>query len=259
MESKDISAFWLKIMAITGMTLQHAALALRGMFSLPVEIFLQISGGLTFPILAFLLVEGFRATSDLKKYKKRILIFAIISIVPHMIALGSGANIMFTLLFGLIILELRAQYGKTFVFWILFTLLALASLFFDWGIIGVVVILLYDIIKCEKKRRIIGPIVAAVGAVIISVLLGAALSPLLTEEALATMNETTTIAGAFFPIGSLLAIPLLLMYKGNRGPRMKWFFYVFYPAHLAILAVLSLVFDTNVLVNMVRDVLSYIT
>ena len=37
-------------------------------------------------------------------------------------------------------------------------------------------------------------------------------------------------------IYSLLAVPLLLLYSGKRGrARMKYFFYVFYPLHLALL------------------------
>ena len=112
---KGISAFWLKIIAITGMVLQHTALSLRGMFPLPVEIFLQLAGGITFPVLAFFIVEGFRATSDLGKYKRRIMIFGFISILPHLFSLGSGLNIMFVLFFGLIVLEVRKKYGDDMV------------------------------------------------------------------------------------------------------------------------------------------------
>jgi hypothetical protein len=37
-------------------------------------------------------------------------------------------------------------------------------------------------------------------------------------------------------IFSLLAIPLLLLYSGKRGtPKLKYFFYLFYPLHLAAL------------------------
>jgi len=63
-------------------------------------------------------------------------------------------------------------------------------------------------------------------------------------------TEYATIAGVFFPVGMLLAIPLLLMYKGERGPRMKWLFYTFYPIHLAVLAVLSIILGTNNLLTM---------
>ena len=35
---------------------------------------------------------------------------------------------------------------------------------------------------------------------------------------------------------SLLAIPLLLLYSGKRGKaNLKYFFYIFYPVHLAVL------------------------
>ena len=39
---------------------------------------------------------------------------------------------------------------------------------------------------------------------------------------------------------SLIAVPLILMYNGQRGRRnMKSFFYIFYPAHLAVLELLA--------------------
>lgn len=42
---------------------------------------------------------------------------------------------------------------------------------------------------------------------------------------------------------SWLAIPLLLLYSGQRGRwRMKWFFYLFYPAHFVVLALLQQIF-----------------
>jgi len=246
-ESKGISAFWLKIIAITGMVLQHAALSLSGMFPLPVEIFLQLAGGITFPVMAFFIVEGFRATSDLGKYRRRLWIFGFISILPHLFSLGSGLNIMFTLFFGLIALELRKKYGNAPKFWVLFILLLLASALFDWGVVGLVVILLYDTIQDEKTRRIVGPIVAVGGTLIYSTILVTVLGNFIDFEA---KMADTTIAGAFFPVGMFLAIPLLLMYKGERGPRMKWLFYTFYPIHLAVLAVLSIILGTNNLLNM---------
>ena len=40
---------------------------------------------------------------------------------------------------------------------------------------------------------------------------------------------------------SLLAIPLLYCYNGQRGKwKMKYFFYIFYPAHLVLLQGLAM-------------------
>jgi hypothetical protein len=37
-------------------------------------------------------------------------------------------------------------------------------------------------------------------------------------------------------LAALAAVPLLCLYNGKQGPKIKWAFYVFYPAHLAVLA-----------------------
>ncbi|MDR1603378.1 MAG: conjugal transfer protein TraX [Gracilibacteraceae bacterium] len=44
---------------------------------------------------------------------------------------------------------------------------------------------------------------------------------------------------------ALLAVPLIAMYNDRRGPKVKWAFYAFYPAHLAILAALAVIIFRN--------------
>jgi hypothetical protein len=46
-----------------------------------------------------------------------------------------------------------------------------------------------------------------------------------------------------FQLGVFLVVPLLSRYNGIRksGDGYKWFFYVFYPAHLLLIAVLKFV------------------
>ena len=43
-----------------------------------------------------------------------------------------------------------------------------------------------------------------------------------------------------FQFGTLLALPLLRAYNGRKGRNIggKWFFYIFYPAHLLALGLL---------------------
>ena len=49
-----------------------------------------------------------------------------------------------------------------------------------------------------------------------------------------TMSEIQAFA--------LLALPLLLLYSGKRGKvKMKYFFYVFYPLHLAALEGIAMI------------------
>jgi len=237
MEQRGISAFTLKLIAIVGMILQHTVLALPGVFPFGVEVAFNIAGGLTFPILAFFLVEGFKHTSDLSKYKKRILIFAFIAFIPHLISLGTGLNIMFQLFFGLVLLDYRRKNGNTAKFWMLFALISLLTVLFDWSITAYIVILAYGLITSEKTRRIVTPIIAAVGLMIFGIAVSLILSIFINPE---DMAEGASMATMFFPIGCLLVIPLLLMYKGKRGPQMKWLFYVAYPVHLLVLGIIAI-------------------
>ena len=50
-------------------------------------------------------------------------------------------------------------------------------------------------------------------------------------------------AYAFIMLGVLLVYPVLKLYNGERGKAkwMKWFFYIFYPVHMAALYLLSMV------------------
>ncbi|MCL2372693.1 MAG: conjugal transfer protein TraX [Defluviitaleaceae bacterium] len=252
MEHKGISAFTLKLIAIIGMIAQHTVLALPGVFPFGVEVAANIAGGLTFPILAFFLVEGFRHTSDLSKYKKRILLFAFISFIPHLISLGSGLNIMFQLLFGLMLLEYRRKHGSNAKFWLLFVLTGVLTIIFDWSATAYIVILAYEAIRSEKLRRIVTPVIASVGLVVFSIVVSIIFSLFIDPDVLA---EGASKATMFFPLGCLLVIPLLLMYKGKRGPKMKWFFYVIYPVHLLVLGIIAFIMGVGVVHTFIDMVL----
>lgn len=75
-----------------------------------VGVVMQLLGGLAVTLFAFLLVEGFRNTSNYKKYLLTMLFFAVISEIPYDLAVNqrilefSGQNVLFTLVICLIML-----------------------------------------------------------------------------------------------------------------------------------------------------------
>ena len=72
-------------------------------------------GRLTFPIFAFLTVEGYFHTKDLKKYVKRLLIFALISEIPFNFIMGSSwfyplhQNVLWTFLLAIWLIHLNEK------------------------------------------------------------------------------------------------------------------------------------------------------
>lgn len=71
---------------------------------------LQLLGGIALPIFAFMLVEGFKNTSDYKKYLLSIAVFAVISEIPYDLAVSmklwdlSSQNALFTMAVCLLML-----------------------------------------------------------------------------------------------------------------------------------------------------------
>ena len=255
---KTFNAYTLKMVAIIGMLMQHTALVLGPLIPAPLHFPLQFGGGLTFPIMAFLLVEGYRHTSSVGRYLRRLFVFGLISQVPHMMAFSNevtegtgifGINIMFTLFVGLLVLVMYDRMKRRGLFWFLFVVISLSTLMFDWGIVGPSMVLLYHVVKSEKLRRTIPPAIACWYSIMfafgIGILIGliGALDPEslyeLGDAANGGLGMAESIATFLFPIGMLASIPLIRGYNGERGRSMKYLFYGFYPLHLLALALIA--------------------
>lgn len=72
--SFGISGFTLKWIAMVSMVIDHT-----GAILFPQYLQFRMVGRLAFPIYCFLLVEGAVHTKDIRKYEKRLLIFAFLS------------------------------------------------------------------------------------------------------------------------------------------------------------------------------------
>ena len=190
------------------------------------ECCLFAAGGVTFPVMAFLLVEGYKHTSNMKKYCARLLVFAVISQIPYSLFLGNNGNVLFTLLIGLGLLYADNHASSRIAFWLLTGAGCCISLLCDWGFLGIVMILAFKRVEgASKCPTAIGIAIAGIG--------------LPAASDLATVGVAGLPAFLYPAIGCTAAIPLTKSYNGTRGRPLKWLFYAYYPAHIAILGTLA--------------------
>ncbi|GFH41475.1 fimbrial assembly protein fimC [Lactococcus hodotermopsidis] len=224
-----LNAYTLKIIAIIAMTSDHIGNVFEDQLPLIARMILFAPGGMTFPIMAFLLTEGYRHTHDVKKYGQRLLIFALVALIPFiLVAELPMLNVLFTLLFGLIVIYLYDHMNNRVGFWFAFIGITLLTSFCDWPLMGVPMILCYHTIKTPVKRvalPLLFPLILTSLVLLVDINSGQTLLTLMP-------NILYTL------IGCTATIPLLLNYNGERGKSMKYFFYTYYPAHLLILVVI---------------------
>ncbi len=236
-----IDGFALKVAAIVGMTCNHVANVFAVQLPTPLLLALYSLGGLTFPIMAFLLVEGFRHTSSLSKYALRLFLFALVAQVPYSLLWGAVPNVLFTLLAGLAVLWAREKLGDGPPSIAVLCAATVLTISFDWGGIGVLLVFLFQVMReREAPNGIWLAMLVPYASVGLPALLNLPNAVMNTQAASFGQN---TLADAGFSVevwgtcgyafaGFTLASFLLTCYNGCRGRSMKWFFYAYYPAHL---------------------------
>ena len=247
-----MSTLVLKIIACVTMLIDHTAVTLwiTGTLSGYYTLYriMRGIGRIAFPIFCFQLVQGVKNTSDIKKYALRLLIFGIISEIPFDMALFAykivrtkeilywGAqNVYFTLLLGLFcvyaIYRVSRLQGKAkFLGAVLTIALTLACMViaekvilsdYGWGGVAMIAVMGLLTAPFEKIRF-----------------------RLASEQFFQMFVSAFAIASCVLltnstEIFALLALIPIYFYNGkqtveSRAARKG--FYIFYPAHLAILA-----------------------
>jgi len=227
----NITSFWLHIIAIILMTIDHIVIIFIGN-----ENILRAIGRPAFPIFAFLLAEGFYKTKNRKNYFVRLLILAIVSepifdyVLHQKIPYWFQQNVIFTFLLAFCAMTLIEKINKdriktTIIFFASMIVGFLTMI--DYSYIGIPMVLTFYLFKEKTKLNLIAQISIIT---ILSLLLGG--QTLFTLGQIKIPDE----------ILSLLALIPIWLYTGKQGLYNQWikyFYYAFYPAHLAIIYLVS--------------------
>jgi len=212
----------LKLIAMITMTCDHV-----GMQIFPQLLWLRIIGRLAMPVYAYMIAEGCRHTRDRKKYLLRLLGLGALCQVVYFVAMRSlymcilitfSLSVVLICLMDAVEREKNARtWGKLFagtalVFFVcvvLPDLLPRTDYAVDYGIMGVLLpVLIYS---AGSKGLVIGLILLALQSGWVQ----------------------------WFALG---AVPLLLLYNGQRGKaNIGKLFYWYYPIHLVVIYGISLI------------------
>ena len=228
-KTRDICSSTLKIVAIVCMTANHAGYIFAGVLPSWTFALCIVVGGAAFPTMAFLITEGYRRTSNVKRYALRLLVFALVSQAPFWFFLGHNLNVLFTLLLGLVILYADEHVANRLAFAGIALACCALSLLCDWPLVGPIAIFAFARLRDQR-----GGLVGACWVIAACVALPA-LTAYFTLPVPLYLYEA---CGAVF--GGAVTTLLLPRYQGRRGLSLKYFFYVYYPAHIAALGFLHL-------------------
>lgn len=239
----ETTSFSLHLMAMLFMLCDH----LWGTI-VPGNDWLTCIGRVCFPIYAFLLVEGYFHTSNLKKYVKRLLLFAVISEIPFNLAMASSViypfhqNVLWSFLIalGLIHCNEKAKASEKLRIRIAvgtFTILAgyLLGLItmVDYYHAGILMVLTFYFFHHRNWWDYVGQLLC-LGYINLELLGGFGYEVVLFGETVFLTRQGL----------ALLALIPIWLYKGKQGYHSKWwkyFCYAFYPVHLLILGLLKFV------------------
>lgn len=196
-------------------------------------------GRIAFPIFAFLITEGYIHTSNINKYIKRMMIFAIITEIPFNLMVSASPiypfhqNVLWTFVISLLTLKyLNFDNTKNIFKSILIILLAIiiaTVTMCDYFGAGVMMVVGFYIFRKSKLLQLL--MMIYVNMILIQ-----------------GYSYPIDIAGYtyYFPQQgfALLSLIFIWLYNGKQGYHAKWFkifCYAFYPLHMLILYILTIV------------------
>ena len=233
----DISSFGLHVLAMAFMLCDHMWAAL-----FPAAEWLTCAGRLAYPIFAFMIVEGYTHTHDLRKYMLRLLFWAVVTEIPFNLMYSGSVfypfhqNVLWTFPISLLMIILtekcRAKF-KPAVSVILSVLIAVLGYIAgyvsmaDYFGEGVLMVLIFYFFRAPNlKNRLLQLICMYI----------------LNVELLGGYSYEFTLFGHTFEFAqqgfALLSLVPIWLYRGRQGfhnKAFRYFCYAFYPVHMLLL------------------------
>lgn len=206
----------LKWIAVLTMVIDHV-----GAILFPDQIWMRVIGRVAFPVYAYCLAEGFRYTSDYRRYLGRLALFAILSEIPFDLAFYgvpfsfAHQNVFFTLTLGLILLWVLERFREQLLLcagaFAVLCFLAQA-LHMDYGAGGLLMVFAFYLAQQGT-------------------------SPWIGWGIFVFINLFGYAGGVQW--AAILALLPIGLYSGKAGKRKQRFFYWIYPLHLLLLWIIE--------------------
>lgn len=206
----------LKWIAVLTMVIDHV-----GAILFPDQIWMRVIGRVAFPIYAYCLAEGFRYTSDYRRYLGRLALFAILSEIPFDLAFYgvpfsfAHQNVFFTLTLGLILLWVLERCREQLLLcagaFAVLCFLAQA-LHMDYGAGGLLMVFAFYLAQQGT-------------------------SPWIGWGIFVFINLFGYAGGVQW--AAIIALLPIGLYSGKAGKKKQRFFYWIYPLHLLLLWVIE--------------------
>lgn len=244
-KSKILNSNQLKLIAIIAMTVDHIAWAMfDGYPTALLPLVMHIIGRLTCPIMCYFIAEGYHYTRNINKYTFRLFAFAFVSHFAYIFASNdfvdfksfipfyygnflNQTSVMWSLAWGLVMLRIAdSKRIKSMYKVLLVILICIITLPSDWSCIAALCIMAIGTNRGDFRKQ---------------------MSWTIFYVALYSLVYFFAIDKAYgiLQMGVVLSIPVIAMYNGERGKNpkinkfMKWFFYIFYPAHLFVIGLIN--------------------
>lgn len=204
-------------------------------------------GYFTAPVMLYFLVEGYYYTHSRKKYFLRLFLFAVLSELPFCLLFGLasqgrlvfwGMNMLFTLSLCFLLIcameNLSSYILKAGVIIVVF----LVSRYFDWSWYAPLFTLLFLLARKSGSKAMLA------GAFAIPAVLFGVNQNIVPYILYVGFVPPTAVIYCLLDMAgiALAAVCIMCLYNGKRMEHgrtfSKWFFYLFYPVHLTVLALL---------------------